>query len=99
MTNHRWGDRSAEHSTNPLPYSTSLAKKKKFAKNRDKKEAAIRFHLFIQTKLSSKFPLIIYQLFRLMDPELRSGQETYQYMELCRFEIYILSAIILFLIG
>jgi len=58
----RWGDRSAEHSTNPLPYSTSLAKKKKFVKNRDKKEAAIR----------------------LMDPDLRSGQETYQYMELCR---------------
>ena len=28
-----------------------------------------------------------------MDPELRSGQETYQYMELCRFKI-ILSAII-----
>ena len=43
----RWGDRSAEHSTNPLPYSTSLAKKKKFAKNRDKKEAAIRFCPFV----------------------------------------------------
>ena len=27
-----------------------------------------------------------------MDPELRSGQETYQYMELCRFNI-ILTAI------
>ena len=28
--------------------------------------------------------LIIVHLIRLMDPDLRSGQETYQYMELCR---------------
>ena len=29
----RWGDRTDSHSTNPLPYSKNLAKKKKFQKN------------------------------------------------------------------
>ena len=38
----RWGDRTADHSTNPLPYSQSLGKKKKFQRNLDKKNAAVR---------------------------------------------------------
>jgi len=57
----RWGDRTDTHSTNWIPYSKNLAKKKKFAKNRDKKEKSIA-----------------------LKPDLSSGQETYQYMELCR---------------
>ena len=58
----RWGDRTSEHSTNPLPYSPSLARKKKFLKNVEKKETGIK----------------------LGSPDLASGQETYQYMELCK---------------
>ena len=38
----RWGDRTADHSTNPLPYSQSLGKKKKFQRNLEKKDAAVR---------------------------------------------------------
>jgi len=38
----RWGDRTDGHSTNPLPYSKNLAKKKKFMKNKDKMENNIK---------------------------------------------------------
>ena len=38
----RWGDRTESHSTNPLPYSTNLAKKKKFLKNQHKWEENIK---------------------------------------------------------
>ena len=38
----RWGDRTDSHSTNPLPYSKNLAKKKKFQKNLDKWESNIK---------------------------------------------------------
>merc|ERR1719228_3232344 len=38
----RWGDRTDGHSTNPLPYSKNLAKKKKFMKNKDKMEQNIK---------------------------------------------------------
>ena len=38
----RWGERTDSHSTNPLPYSKSLAKKKKFQKNLQKWEANIK---------------------------------------------------------
>lgn len=58
----RWGDRTPEHSTNPLPYSSSLARKKKFVKSQEKREAGVR----------------------LGDPALKGGEETYQYMELCK---------------
>ena len=34
---------------------------------------------------------IIFQIFSLMDPELKSGQETYQYMELCRWDTFLFS--------
>ena len=38
----RWGERTEEHSTNPLPYSKNLAKKKKFQKNLLKWEANLK---------------------------------------------------------
>merc|ERR1740137_359492 len=38
----RWGDRTDSHSTNPIPYSKNLAKKKKFMKNKDKLENGIK---------------------------------------------------------
>lgn len=58
----RWGQRTDSHSTNPLPYSHNLAKKKKFQKNLEKFEANIK----------------------LGSPNIKSGQERYQYMQLCQ---------------
>ena len=40
----RWGDRTDQHSTNPFPYSKSLAKKKKFQKNLSKMEESIKLN-------------------------------------------------------
>ena len=40
----RWGDRTEAHSTNPLPYSNQLAKKKKFARNVEKRERGIELY-------------------------------------------------------
>ena len=58
----RWGDRTDSHSTNPLPYSKNLAKKKKFQKNIDKWESNVK----------------------LGSVGVKTGQERYQYMELCK---------------
>ena len=58
----RWGQRTDEHSTNPLPYSKNLAKKKKFQKNLQKWEDNLK----------------------LGSATLKTGQERYQYMELCK---------------
>jgi len=58
----RWGDRTDAHSTNPIPYSKNLAKKKKFMKNKDKMENNIKLEKI----------------------DLKTGQEKYQYMELCK---------------
>ena len=38
----RWGDRGDGHSTNPLPYSAQLAKKKKFQTNLEKKKNGVQ---------------------------------------------------------
>ena len=37
-----WGDRTEAHSTNPLPYSSSLGKKKKIQKADHKRERDIQ---------------------------------------------------------
>ena len=79
----RWGDRTESHSTNPLPYSKNLARKKKFQKSQEKLEAVMDFSVFYCCAL---FTADYHGLqgIRLGRADLTSAQLTFQYMELCK---------------